>query len=276
MKDLVVLAESRMSLDDLYVQSLDLVKETDDLKQLVQIDDQAERLRVFSLKVVKESEYANRFAEVRIRTQRKVGTILKKTIKAGNPQLSSGSNIGTLYDFGITRDHSSQYQKIATLPKWAFEHYLVATASPSTAAAVKSADKYIRFLKIVEGKPAEERTEFMRTGMLGNMTIKDFTEMVNPTPKTTTKSTSKTTTAQKTTKKSDKVPIKNRIIDFFTSVESVEVFLEQLEGMVGVKNVVIKQSDLDRYEEACRRFFETFKKMKKIGNKMKRRIIKNV
>ena len=149
---------------------------------------------------------------------------------------------------------------------------LVSTASPSTNAAVKSADKYIKFLEIVKSKPAEERTALMKTGMLGNMTIKDFTEMVNPPPK---KPAAKKTTKKKETKKSDKVPITNALINFYSGVESIVDFLEQLEGMVNSKTVLIEQGDLDNYEKAVLMFVDTLKEMKKIGNKMKRRVIKN-
>jgi len=47
---------------------------------------------------------------------RKCGEWLRENVKAGNPQLSSGSTIG-LKDLGVTRDESSRLQKIAEIPE---------------------------------------------------------------------------------------------------------------------------------------------------------------
>ena len=68
----------------------------------------------------KDAELQNIIAEQKLRTQRILGGLLKKEVKAGNPQLSQGSTIA-IKDIGISRNQSSTFQKIASLPEETFE-----------------------------------------------------------------------------------------------------------------------------------------------------------
>ena len=68
----------------------------------------------------KDAELQNLIAEQKLRTQRILGGLLKNEVKAGNPQLSQASTIG-LNQFGISRNESSSFQKIASLPQKMFE-----------------------------------------------------------------------------------------------------------------------------------------------------------
>lgn len=77
----------------------------------------------------KDAELQNMIAEQKIRTQRILGQLLKESEVSKNGQLA-GKEIGgkdirpsntKLSDFGLTKDQSSTFQKIAALPEEVFE-----------------------------------------------------------------------------------------------------------------------------------------------------------
>lgn len=74
----------------------------------------------------KDAELQNMIAEQKIRTQRILGQLLKEqpVVKHRPKEVS---NDATLNDYGITRDQSSAFQKIAALPEEIFEQE-IATA----------------------------------------------------------------------------------------------------------------------------------------------------
>ena len=113
MNDLVTQAERKVSFENLYKQSLVALEETDDIVTLFDIGNQAETLRQIAIRANEDTIWARNFADAKLRAQRKMGTILNEGMKRGNPQLSTGSTFGKLEDLGISRDHSSDYQKIA-------------------------------------------------------------------------------------------------------------------------------------------------------------------
>ncbi|NQT97672.1 MAG: hypothetical protein HQ562_08030 [Candidatus Marinimicrobia bacterium] len=67
----------------------------------------------------KESpEIIRKAEEIKLRAERRAGELLKDTIKPGNPQLSKPTTIEpSLKDLGITRDQSSRWQQIASIPE---------------------------------------------------------------------------------------------------------------------------------------------------------------
>ena len=74
----------------------------------------------------KDAELQNMIAEQKIRTQRILGQLLKESEvskNGGNPNWSKPTTNSnpTLSDFGITKDQSSTFQKIAALPEEIFE-----------------------------------------------------------------------------------------------------------------------------------------------------------
>ena len=79
----------------------------------------------------KDAELQNMIAEQKIRTQRILGQLLKENVQAGNPQLSKDTTIVKLQDFGITRDQSSTFQKIAALPEEVFEREIAVAKEES-------------------------------------------------------------------------------------------------------------------------------------------------
>lgn len=75
----------------------------------------------------KDAELQNMIAEQKIRTQRILGQLLKESdLKRGNAPGSNNRDVvkskdTTLQSFGITKDQSSTFQKIASLPEEIFE-----------------------------------------------------------------------------------------------------------------------------------------------------------
>ena len=84
----------------------------------------------------KDALLQNMIAEQKIRTQRILGNLLKANVSRGNEPGSNGREVvkskeTTLQDYGITKDQSSTFQKIASLPEEVFEHE-IATAKAET------------------------------------------------------------------------------------------------------------------------------------------------
>lgn len=82
----------------------------------------------------KDAELQNMIAEQKIRTQRILGQLLKNSDldKGGRPSENNRSHDRTgLSDFGITKNESSTFQKIAALPEEIFEAE-IATAKAET------------------------------------------------------------------------------------------------------------------------------------------------
>jgi len=82
----------------------------------------------------KDAELQNMIAEQKIRTQRILGQLLKESEldKGGRPSIENRSkNTTGLSDFGITKDQSSTFQKIASLPDEVFESEIATAKAES-------------------------------------------------------------------------------------------------------------------------------------------------
>jgi hypothetical protein len=82
----------------------------------------------------KDAELQNMIAEQKIRTQRILGQLLKENIQhqGGRPKEEKQSNSTTvLSDFGISKDQSSAFQKIAALPEDVFEREIASAKEES-------------------------------------------------------------------------------------------------------------------------------------------------
>ena len=91
--------------------------------QLKEIISRAEALRVYAMQAKKGLEIQNQCAEIKLRAERRIGEQLKQEVKAGNPQLSKATTIG-LTELGISRDDSSKWQAVASLPEKDFERHM--------------------------------------------------------------------------------------------------------------------------------------------------------
>jgi len=104
-----------------------------DLNEVNEIRTKAEALRTYAGHA---TEMGRRCNQLRLVAERRLGEILAKSVRPGNPQLSKTTTIG-LEKLGITRDQSSKWQTAASLPAAKFERYLETTKEPSTAGILK-------------------------------------------------------------------------------------------------------------------------------------------
>jgi len=79
----------------------------------------------------KDAELQNLIAEQKLRTQRILGGLLKEEVKVGNPSKFNGQPPRPLKSFGLTKQQSSDFQKVAQLPQEIFEEE-IATAKEET------------------------------------------------------------------------------------------------------------------------------------------------
>ncbi|MGA2066879.1 MAG: DNA methyltransferase [Thermoguttaceae bacterium] len=100
------------------------------------IRDKAEALRVWAKQAKQAGEMERQCARIRLLAERRIGELLAATVKRGNPQLSSEVTIG-LGKLGITRNQSSKWQALASVPAKDFERYLATAREPTTAGVLK-------------------------------------------------------------------------------------------------------------------------------------------
>lgn len=79
----------------------------------------------------KDAELQNLIAEQKLRTQRILGGLLKEEVKVGNPSKFNGQPPRPLKSFGLSKQQSSDFQKVAQLPQEIFEEE-IATAKEET------------------------------------------------------------------------------------------------------------------------------------------------
>lgn len=93
--------------------------------------------------------------ETKIRSERRMGELLKDKIKAGNPQLSHDVTIG-LDDLGITRTQSSRYQLLTKIAENLFDKEILRIKSkfiePTTKAILELYKNQLRNEKAEEGQ----------------------------------------------------------------------------------------------------------------------------
>lgn len=99
----------------------------------------------------KDAELQNIIAEQKLRTQRILGGLLKTDLKHNSNQYFAGNKeVPALSDFGITKNESSAFQKIAKLPQEIFEKE-IATAKEETSKRIElTTSRMLKVAKILE------------------------------------------------------------------------------------------------------------------------------
>jgi site-specific DNA-methyltransferase (adenine-specific) len=105
----------------------------------------------------KDAELQNIIAEQKLRTQRILGNLLKKSnIYKGAATQSKDTTALKLSDIGVTRDQSSTFQKIASLPQELFEEE-IATAKKESSKRIELTTS--RMLQAAKQYNLEEKKE---------------------------------------------------------------------------------------------------------------------
>ena len=117
----------------------------------------------------KDAELQNIIAEQKLRTQRILGGLLKESGVSKNGGFSIGNKeVPMLSDFGITKNESSAFQKISSLPQEIFEQEIT-TAKQETSKRIELTTS--RMLNAVKNYQKEDK-------------IKEWQEKVNKEPQT--------------------------------------------------------------------------------------------
>ena len=124
-----------------------------DIDEISQIRQKAEALRVYAGRC---SEMGRKCGIIRLRAERRIGEILDKSVRRGNPKLqrSQPATIAKLADLGITKSESSRWQAAATLPAEKFEQYVESAREPSTAGVLSLVREHEREQAAADGPKA--------------------------------------------------------------------------------------------------------------------------
>ena len=120
--------------------------------EVAQIRNRAEAYR-YALKQAKESpEVIRKAEEIKLRAERRAGELLMDTPKNKGGQYRSQAVTGTLTleNIGVTKNQSSKWQKIASIPEDKFETYLSVQKELSTSGAISLAKNIEREKKSEE------------------------------------------------------------------------------------------------------------------------------
>ena len=124
------------ALYDAMCRAIDAAFEVDEVKD---IRDKARAFEVYA-KMAQNVEAESRACEIRLRSERKAGELLKQINRASRGRPTETSSAPTLSDLGVSRDQSSQWQKLADVPEAQFEQALRDYIhKPSTAGIIAAA-----------------------------------------------------------------------------------------------------------------------------------------
>lgn len=132
---------------DAMCRAIDAAHQVDEVKE---IRDKAAALEHYA-RQAQNTDAERRAAEIRLRAERKAGQLLTKMPKVnGRPEKASTET--TLSDLGITRDQSSQWQKLGALPQKEFDLAIGASVKPPSTKGI------LRVATDNEDKPTPRRT----------------------------------------------------------------------------------------------------------------------
>ena len=118
--------------------AIDAAYQVDEVKD---IRDKARAMEVY-LRQAKNTEAERRACEIRLRAERKAGALLAEREKATGGQPYQGSTgrsarpVETLSDLGISKQQSSDWQRLAAVPEEAFESALADPDEKPTTAGI--------------------------------------------------------------------------------------------------------------------------------------------
>lgn len=111
------------------------IAEAKTIDEVKTIRDKAEAVRVYYRQIGETLEVQNDVAEIKIRAERRAGELLREmadngervTQSEGYNRMASNNTTPILSDLGITRDQSSNWQRIAAIPEPVFEQHVQQT-----------------------------------------------------------------------------------------------------------------------------------------------------
>jgi hypothetical protein len=162
---------------DAMILAIEACHSVDEVKE---IRDKARAIEVYAAQALNR-DAERQAAEIRIRAERKTGELLRQTKKngeraapAGNlkrgPKSAETTSETTLADLGISKDQSSDWQKLAEIPKEKFEEALANPyVMPSTAGILEAV------IPVVRTPPAK----YDKDALLAHGRVMDFQEVMH-------------------------------------------------------------------------------------------------
>jgi hypothetical protein len=154
---------------DAMCHAIDLAHSVDEAKE---IRDKSFALEVYARQAA-NVDAESKCAEIRVRAERRTGELLKETAATGQRERRGGDRRSKsrqptlkLADYGLTNDQSSQFQRLADVPKDLFELELAKPNAPSAATIIAAADP---------AKPATQ-PKFTSASLWLHGTLRDFKE----------------------------------------------------------------------------------------------------
>ena len=102
-----------------------LLENSEELEEITSVLHTADAARLYAAKAKLGLDVQNHAAELKMRAERKAGTILASLrLRGGDRRSTDSRGRLKLSDFGISQNESKRWQKIAAIPSEAFEEYL--------------------------------------------------------------------------------------------------------------------------------------------------------
>jgi N6-adenosine-specific RNA methylase IME4 len=148
------------------------IAECKTIDEIKNIRDKAEAMRAYAKQIKEGLQVQNDLAEIKLRAERRAGEMLKETNISKNSSnqymLGRANQPTTLKTIGITKDQSSNWQKIADIPEEQFEEHII---------DVKESNKEVTtagMLKVSKGIKHSENIELIKKKISKeNIIIKD-------------------------------------------------------------------------------------------------------
>ncbi|GAI92634.1 unnamed protein product, partial [marine sediment metagenome] len=139
--------ESKMQYLEKYNKMKFAIQECHKVDEVKLIRDKAEAYRYALIQAKESPEYIRMAEEIKVRAERKAGELLPEQITIGTK-----SHPMTLSDMEISKNQSSNWQWIASIPKEIFENYIQSSEEITTSGTVNLAKRLQRENEINEIK----------------------------------------------------------------------------------------------------------------------------
>ncbi len=158
------------------------IRTSKDIVELKDIHDKAEAVREYVGKFEKNLTKQNKYAELKIRVERRCGEILATEIQHGGDRKSeSRFDRKTLKDFGLNKNQSHRWQTIAQLAEDAFEGYIAkikdSNKELTSAGVYRIANEYRKTLK-ADAEPIPNAESIKTTIRIKTITA-DFMDCID-------------------------------------------------------------------------------------------------
>lgn len=122
-----------------------------DIREVKDIRDKAEAMRMYAAQVSRSLEAQNICAEVKLRAERRAGEMIAQMPKQnGDPLLH---DVTRVEDLGISRNQSSRWQSIAGIPEAEFEDYIASANARARELTTSGALKLAKTITATSPQP---------------------------------------------------------------------------------------------------------------------------